>query len=58
MKVTMQRRGVFSRLTWGLALISLLFWTVPSYAGKKKIEVNSAEPEVAEQETYDLEVTQ
>ena len=57
MKNTVLRRGFFSRLTWGLLLVGLLFFTAPSYAGKIKVQVDSADPPEAEQESYDLEVT-
>ena len=55
MKNTILRRGFFSRLTWGLLLVGLLFFTAPSYA--EEIQVYSADPSAAEQGTYDLEVT-
>jgi len=55
MKITILRRGFFSRLTWGFFFVGLLVFAAPSYA--EEIQVYSADPSSADQGTYDLEVT-
>ena len=55
MKNMYPRRGFFSRLTWGLLLVGLFFFSAPSYA--EDPVVDSADPSSTEQGTYDLEVT-